>query len=106
MTTVVYNRQSLGQRASVLPLTNIDVRIESEATPEEISQFLYSLAAHIIASEKMAQIEPLAQDEENLTNWSAEDYRRNHDGDEFASCDELGFERSYMGPRADFNHIF
>ncbi len=42
-----------------------------------------------------------------------EEYRRqlnaylcNKYGDEYADVDELGFETSCMGPRADHNHIF
>jgi hypothetical protein len=33
-------------------------------------------------------------------------YLRNKYGDEYACADELGFETSFMGLRADRNHIF
>ena len=101
MTTAVYNRQSLGNNAGILSLSPIDVRIESEATPEEISQFLISLASLITTSNTQVR-------EETHFNggWDAADYYRNKYGDSFACCDELGFERSYMGACADFNHIF
>lgn len=33
-------------------------------------------------------------------------YYINKFGDEYAFVDELGFEHSYMGPRADMNHLY
>ena len=101
MTTAVYNRQSLDSNAGILSLSPIDVRIESEASPEEISQFLISLAHHITTSNAKVREETFFNE-----GWDATDYYRNKYGDSYACCDELGFERSYMGPRADFNHIF
>ena len=101
MTTAVYNRQSLGNNAGILSLSPIDVRIESDATPEEISQFLVSLASLITTPNVQVSEKPHSSEE-----WDAADYYRNKYGDSYDCCDELGFERSYMGPRADFNHIF
>ena len=101
MTTAVYNRQSLGNNAGIISLSPIDVRIESDATPEEISQFLISLASLIRTPNVQVSMESHSGE-----GWDAADYYRNKYGDSYASYDELGFERSYMGPRADFNHIF
>ena len=99
MTTAVYNRRSLGNDADVLAASPIDVRIESEASPEEISQFLISLAA-IIGNSK-------SQDAGMESDRSlAAAYYRNKFGDEYAFVDEFGIEPSYMGLRADHNHIF
>ena len=101
MTTAVYNRQSLGPTAGILSLSPIDVRIESEATPEEISQFLISLASFIITPR------PAAREMERCEeSWDAQDYYRNKYGDSYSCCDALGFERSYLGSCADHNHIF
>ena len=94
MTTAVYNRQSLGAYSGMLSFPSIEVRVESEATPAEIALFLNTLATVIKETPKIEKVD--------LT---AEDYYRNRQGDEYAYCDELGFERSYMGARADFNHI-
>ena len=101
MTAAVYNRQSLGQNAGLLAVSPIDVRIESEATPEEISQFLVSLASFI-------SIQGNAAHEEGMHSSEGDGafYLSNKFGDDYACCDVLGFERSYLGPRADFNHIF
>lgn len=106
MTTAVYNRQSLGQSASILSLSPIDVRIESEASPKEIAQFLFSLATYITALESVEPEDSMYHEPKNAVNWTADDYRANKYGDDYACCDALGFERSYMGSRADFNHIF
>ena len=95
MTTAVYNRQSLGAYSDKLLLPNIEVRVESDANPAQIALFLSILAGEI---KKRPQLQPVT--------WTADDYYRNQQGDEYAYCNELGFERSYMGARADFNHIF
>ena len=101
MTTAVYNRQSLGQDAGFFSVSPIDVRIESEATPEEISRFLISLAS-FISTQRNEAIEEI----DTNVGWDVSDYYCNKYGDEYACCDELGFESSYLGARADFNHIF
>ena len=100
MTTAVYNRQSLGHAAGILPLSPIDVRIESEASPEEISQFLISLASFITTPRRAAY-----EMERCEESWDAQDYYRNKYGDSYSCCDALGFECSYLGSRADYNHI-
>ena len=101
MSTAVYNKQSLGSNADVISLSPIDVRIESEATPEEISRFLISLAALIGATSSRESVNSSSQD-----RMEAEAYYRNKFGDEFAYEDNFGFESSHMGARADQNHIF
>jgi hypothetical protein len=101
MTTAVYNRQNLGTAAGILPLSPIDVRIESEATPEEISQFLISLASFITSPRPVVR-----EVESSNETWDAQDYYRNKYGDSYSCCGALGFERSYLGSRADYNHIF
>lgn len=106
MTTAVYNRQSLGQNTGILSLSPIDVRIESEASPKEIAQFLFSLATHITALENVEPEEAMCDEPLKAVNWTADDYRANKYGDDYACCNALGFERSYMGSRADFNHVF
>ena len=77
MIASVYNRWSLGHSASIPSLSPINVRFESE----------------IQSSLKIADC-------------TANDYRVNKYGDDYACCGALGFECSYMGSRADFNHIF
>ena len=103
MTTAVYsNRQNIGSEGILSTLSPINVRIESDARPEEISSFLISLAASIKETAKPRQ-ETLARPRFETT---AHAYYCNKYGDEYACCDELGFESSYMGARADHNHIF
>ena len=99
MTTVIYNRQSLGTNAGIL--SPINVHIESEASREEISKFLVALAAHLVTSNAETTLGP-----RGYSQWETVAYARNRDGDEFACTDELGFGRSYMGARTDHNHIF
>lgn len=102
MTTTVYNRQSISHEDILATLSPINVRIESDARPEEISSFLITLAASIKEeAETKLETNTYAQFET-----SAGDYYCNKYGDEFAFCDDLGFENSYMGTRADYNHIF
>jgi len=100
--TTVYNRRSLGIDDDFLAASSsIDVRIESEATPEIISPFLISLAGFI--RDTRAE-----NGEENRTRNRHEVYAnyQNRYGGEYALVDELGFETSHMGARADLNHIF
>ena len=101
MTTAVYNRQSISTEGILSTLSPINVRIESDARPEEISSFLISLAASIRETAKPRQ-ETLARPKFETTAYAYA--HKNYD--EYAYCDELGFESSYMGARADFNHIF
>ena len=102
MTTAVYsNRQNIGSEGILSTLSPINVRIESDARPEEISSFLISLAASIKETEKPRQ-ETLARPGFETTAYAYS--HKNYD--EYAYCDELGFESSYMGARADHNHIF
>ena len=102
MTTTVYNRRSLGIDDDFLAASSpIDVRIESEATPEAISQFLISLAAFIRNSGAGHYEEDRTRDRHEVYA-----YYQNRYGGEYALVDELGFETSHMGARADLNHIF
>ena len=101
MTTATYNRRSLGIGEDIIAASPIDVRIESDASPEEISSFLISLAA-LIGNDG-------AESEESSRGYNpleAAAYYRNKYGDEYAFVDELGIEPSYMGLRADHNHVF
>ena len=100
MTTAVYNSPSIGTDTDQMTLSPIDVRIESEASPEEVSQFLVSLASLILAADTPDDAHATAYDPRE-----AEAYRLNKYGDEYAFVDELGFETSWMGLRADHNHI-
>ena len=102
MTTAVYNSNNRGLTTSILSASPINVRIESDARPEEITSFLITLAASIKKeAETKLETNTYAQFET-----SACDYYCNKYGDEYDYCDNLGFESSYMGDRADFNHIF
>lgn len=76
MIASVYNRRSLGYSSSIPSLSPIDVRFESEI-----------------------------QSSLKTSDCTTNDYFVNKYGDDYSCCDALGFERSYMGSRADFNHI-
>ena len=102
MTTAVYSNKSLGINAGILSASRINVSIETDARPEEISSFLISLAASIQETVKVKE-ETATATQDDIT-MSA--YYLNKYGDEYAYIDELGFECSYMGSRADHNHIF
>ena len=102
MTTAVYNRQSISTEGILSTLSPINVRIESDARPEEISSSLISLATFIKETSKPRQ-ETIVRPQFETT---AHAYYFNKYGDDYACCDDLGFERSYMGSRADHNHIF
>lgn len=101
MTTAVYNRQNNNVERA-LPLSPIDVRIEGESNPADITAFLVSLAESVKVVETVPQIgvQTVGRDIQNNP------YYLNKYGDDYACCDDLGFERSYMGSRADHNHIF
>ena len=101
MTTAVYNRQSPGRNAGILTHSSIGERIESEATPEELSQVVVSLASLITASAAPARSGARCEERREVNEYFLNKY-----GDSCALCDELGFERSHLGPRADLNHIF
>ena len=104
MTTAVYNSNNIGLGAGILSTSPISVSIDSDARPEEISLFLNLLAASI----KEVEAERTKQENASFVgnDISKSAYYLNKYGDEYACCDELGFESSYMGARADFNHIF
>ena len=57
-----------------------------------------------MAVDKEAEAAIKAEQEEYRRQLNA--YLRNKYGDEYADVDELGFETSCMGLRADHNHIF
>ena len=103
MTTAVYNRQSIAGGADIRAYSPISVRIESEAGADEISAFLVTIANALVTAQTtraaVPAIAPAGRLEDNP-------YYLNKYGDEYAYVDELGFEASYMGPRADLNHIF
>ena len=101
MITAVYNRQNNNVERA-LPLSPIDVRIEGESNPADITAFLVSLAESVKVVETVPQIgvQIVGRDIQNNP------YYLNKYGDDYACCDDLGFERSYMGSRADHNHIF
>ena len=101
MTTAVYNRQNNNVERA-LPLSPIDVRIEGESNPVDITAFLVSLAESVKVVETVPQIgvQTVGRDIQNNPHYL------NKYGDDYACCDDLGFERSYMGSRADHNHIF
>lgn len=101
MTTAVYNRQNNNVERA-LPLSPVNARIESESNPAEITAFLVSLAESIMVTESVPQSFIQAPTGDLYNN----PYYLNKYGDDYACCDDLGFERSYMGPRADHNHIF
>ncbi|MBR5175067.1 MAG: hypothetical protein IKW89_03940 [Bacteroidales bacterium] len=100
MITAVYNRQNNNVERA-LPLSPIDVRIEGESNPADITAFLVSLAESVKVVETVPQIgvQIVGRDIQNNP------YYLNKYGDDYACCDDLGFERSYMGSRADHNHI-
>ena len=102
MTTSVYNSMNLGLNAGILSTSPISVSIESDARPEEISSFLFSLAATIQENARLKREAAAAASRDLMSN----PYYLNKYGDDYAYCDELGFESSYMGARADLNHIF
>lgn len=102
MTTTMYNRQSAKSSDEILSLSSINTNIENEAKSDEISAFMFSWteSAHKVEESKPTQARnDTACMEENA-------YFMNKYGDEYVCCDELGFESSHMGPRADNNHIF
>ena len=101
MTTAVYNRQNKHVERA-LSLSPVHTRIEGESNPADITAFFISLAESTKIVEVVPQIGVQAEDRDNQNN----PYYLNKYGDDYASCDDLGFERSYMGSRADHNHIF
>ena len=101
MTTAVYNRQN-NNAEHTLSLSPVHARIEGESNPADITAFLVSLAESIKVVETVPQIGVLTVDHDIKNN----PYYLNKYGDDYACCDDLGFESSYMGSRADQNHIF
>ena len=101
MTTTVFNRQS-DNVERVLSLSPVNERIDGESNPAEFTALFVSLAESIKVLESVSQIHVLTAD----SNIHSNPYYLNKYGDDNSSCDELGFERSYMGSRADHNHIF
>ena len=101
MTTAVYNRQDNNVERA-LPHSITNAQIESESIPADITAFLVSLAESIKVVETVSKIGVQTAYSDIQSN----PYYLNKYGDEYACCDDLGFERSYMGSRADHNHIF
>ena len=101
MTAAVYNRQNNNVKRTFSHST-IQTRFESESNPSDITSFLVSLAESIKVVETVPKIGVQTVDHDIKNN----PYYLNKYGDDYACCDDLGFESSYMGSRADQNHIF
>ena len=101
MTTAVYNRQN-NNAERTLSLSPVHARIEGESNPADITAFLLSLSESIKVVEAVPRIGVQAEVRDIQNN----PYYLNKYGDEYACCDDIGFARSYMGSRADHNHIF
>lgn len=101
MTTAVYTRQDMAVSTTSLPLSSV----ESDNVPGAEQQAVALMAFMAgMAVEKEAEAAIKAEQEEHRRQLNA--YIRNRYGDEYADVDELGFEHSCMGLRADHNHIF
>ena len=101
MTTAVYTRQEM-----TVPTTSLPHRsVESDNVPsaEQQAGALMAFMAGL-SVDKEAEAAIRAEQEEYRRQLNA--YIRNRYGDECADVDELGFETSCMGLRADHNHIF
>jgi hypothetical protein len=101
MTTAVYNRQN-NNAERTLSLSPVHARIEGESNPADITAFLVTLAEanKVVESFPEIGVQTAYRDIQNNP------YYLNKFGDDYAFCDDLGFESSYMGSRADQNHIF
>ncbi len=101
MNAAVYNRQNNNVKRAFAH-SNIHARIEGESNPADITASLLSLAESIKVVEAVPRIGVQAV----VRNIQNNPYYLNKYGDDYACCDDLGFEISYMGSRADHNHIF
>ena len=84
-----------------------EILSSSVKTHHEVLTLSDSLSTH--TAEKVIIIPVVAQSpvtNKSFPNMELNEYAINKYGDEYAYEDELGFETSYMGPRADHNHIF
>lgn len=94
MTTALYSRQNNVLEGIAASHSTISASFGSEIKPDKISVLVISMATRKVQANSLA------------TGIGANAYYLNRFGDEYDCCDELGFESSYMGPRADQNHIF
>ena len=101
MTTAVYTRLDMAVSTTALPHRSV----ESDNVPSAEQQAVALMAFMAgMAVDKEAEAAIKAEQEEYRRQLNA--YLRNKYGDEYADVDELGFETSCMGLRADHNHIF
>ena len=101
MTTAVYTRQDMAVSTTTLPHCSV----ESDNVPGAEKQAVALMAFMAgMAVDREAEAAIRAEQEEYRRQLNA--YIRNRYGDEYADVDELGFEHSCMGLRADHNHIF
>ena len=101
MTTATYTRQDV----TISPVTLPHRSVENDNVPsaEQKAVALMAFMAGMTV-DKEAEAAIKAEQEEYRRQLNA--YLWNKYGDEYADVDELGFETSCMGLRADHNHIF
>ena len=101
MKHVTCKRQDWAASSAALP----HCPIESDILPSAEQQAVVLMTfMSRMAVDKEAEAAISAEQEEYRRQFNA--YLRNRYGDEYANVDELGFESSCMGFRADHNHIF
>ena len=101
MTPAFYFQQDLDASPAVLSLRAVES--EALACAEQKAAALMTFMASM-AVDKDAEAAVRAEQEEFRRQRNA--YLRNKYGDEYAGVDELGFETTCMGLRADQNHVF
>ena len=101
MTTATYTRHDVAFSPATLPHRSVEID-NLPSSEQQAVAFVTFMARMAVDKETGAALR--AEQEEYCRQLSA--YLRNRDGDEYADVDELGFESSCMGLRADHNHIF
>ena len=101
MTTAAFTRQDLAVSPTSLPHCSVEINNLPSAEQQAVALMTF-MAGMAVDKEIEAAIR--AEQEEYRRQLNA--YLRNKYGDEYADVDELGFESSCMGLRADHNHIF
>ena len=101
MTTATYTRQNVAVSPVTLPHRSVEIDNLPSAEQQAVALMTF-IAGMAVDKETEAAIR--AEQEEYRRQLNA--YLRNKYGDEYADVDELGFESSCMGLRADHNHIF
>lgn len=101
MTTAVYTRQDMAVPTTALPHRSVESDNVTSAEQHAVALMAFMAG---MAVDKEAEAAIRAEQEEYRRQLNA--YLRNKYGDEYADVDELGFETSCMGLRADHNHIF